>query len=301
MATFRHPRLRRLLPRLVVAIALGLAVAVVVDVARTGGVELWRARRFGPLGYEARGAAVAIADGRSLYLDCRGAGSPTVVLESGMGTGAEGWGAVLPVLAGETRTCAYDRAGIGRSPARGPHDAADVAADLGALLAAAGEPGPYILVAHSLGDVYARVFATGRDDVAGIVVVDGFTPDRFPSALLDLLGPLAPEYEAVLAGLWTLVGRVEDLDVAAAATQIAAADVRGIPLEILVAPRAEPRLDAATNAAIRDASAAAYEALSPGRVRLTTAWGAGHFIQYDRPDLVVEAVGRLVAASRSDR
>jgi pimeloyl-ACP methyl ester carboxylesterase len=44
--------------------------------------------------------------------------------------------------------------------------------------------------------------------------------------------------------------------------------------------------------------AAGYEALSPGMVTLTLAWGAGHMVQFDRPDLVVEAVRRIVAVVR---
>ena len=72
----------------------------------------------------------------------------------------------------------------------------------------------------------------------------------------------------------------------------------GLPIEVLVAPRYEPRLDEATNAAIADAWRAAFESLSPGHVTHTTAWGAGHNIQIDRPDLVIEATRRLIALAR---
>ena len=67
-----------------------------------------------------------------------------------------------------------------------------------------------------------------------------------------------------------------------------------VPIEALVAPRGEPRLDAATNTAIQAAWQASLESLSPGRVRYTIAWGAGHDIQFDRPDLVIAAVERLI-------
>ena len=73
----------------------------------------------------------------------------------------------------------------------------------------------------------------------------------------------------------------------------------GLPIEVLRAPRAEPRLDEATNAAIAAAWETAYESLSPGIVRYEIAWGAGHIVQVDRPDLVIAAVRRLVDAARA--
>jgi hypothetical protein len=66
----------------------------------------------------------------------------------------------------------------------------------------------------------------------------------------------------------------------------------------VVAPRYEPRLDEARNAEIAAAWEAAYQSLSPGLVRRTVAWGAGHNVQIDRPDLVIESVRRLVDNSR---
>ena len=69
---------------------------------------------------------------------------------------------------------------------------------------------------------------------------------------------------------------------------------------MLVAPRYEPRLDEAQNEAVAAAWRAAYESLSPGLVRHTTAWGAGHMIQIDRPDLVIESVRRRVDGARGD-
>ena len=77
------------------------------------------------------------------------------------------------------------------------------------------------------------------------------------------------------------------------------ASLTGIPIEILRAPRFEPRVDEATNDAIAAAIIASYESLSPGMVRFELAWGAGHMIQVDRPDLVVAATRRLVDAARA--
>lgn len=293
MGVFRHWRL------LAVAIVLGLSLALVIDVWRAGGPDGWLARRGLLPPYDGRGSLVDIG-GRRLYLDCRGQGSPTILLESGMGDGAAGWSPVIGPLAATTRTCAYDRAGRGASDPRGRHTLADAADDLRAVLAAAGEVPPFVVVGHSLGGDHARVFADRfRAEVVGLVLVDSFSPDLQEREIHPLLGPLRPEYDAQLTSLRDLVARVEDLDWLSSETQLRGTDLAGLAIEVLRAPRAEPRLDAATNDRIAAAWEAAYGSLAPGTVRYEIAWDAGHIIQADRPDLVIAAARRLVGASTS--
>jgi len=158
--------------------------------------------------------------GRRLYLECRGTGSPAVVLENGAGLGADVWSVdfgelagsqpiVLPAVAGFTRVCAYDRPGItlfvnpavrplapadrlfpSRSdPAPMPRTAGDAAADLHALLRAAGVPGPYVLVGHSFGGLVVQLYARAYpDEVGGLVLVDAAHEETYP-AWEALLGP----------------------------------------------------------------------------------------------------------------
>jgi hypothetical protein len=128
--------------------------------------------------------------------------------------------------------------------------------------------------------------------------VDGFDPDIFDERVVPLLGPIRDQYLDQTAGLWRLVSSVEGIDVESSRAQLAESDVAGLPIEVVVAPRVDSRLDLATNDRIAASFAAGYEALSPGRVTLTLAWGAGHMVQFDRPDLVVEAVRRIVAEVR---
>ena len=237
--------------------------------------------------------------GHSLYIDCRGSGTPTVVLESGMGDGVAGWAPVHDELAATTRTCAYDRSGRGGSDERDRHTVADAADDLWTLLTNAGEQPPFVIVGHSLGEVHARVFADRfRDDVAGLVLVDGFSVDLETEWIHPLLGDLRTEYEERAQELRDLVSAVEGLDWPASERQLRDAEVVGLPVIVLRAPRAEPRLDATTNEAIAQAWQEAYAALSPGHVRYELAWGAGHVIQADRPDLVIAAARELVGRVR---
>jgi len=113
--------------------------------------------------------------GHRLYVHCTGSGSPTVVLVSGLAETSVYWdGWIAPAVAQNTTVCSYDRAGQGWSdPPASPQDGAAVASDLHTLLDRAQIPGPYVLVGHSTGGAYIRVFAARYpDQVAGMVFLD---------------------------------------------------------------------------------------------------------------------------------
>jgi pimeloyl-ACP methyl ester carboxylesterase len=274
---------------------------------------------------------VDVGGGRRLYLECRGAGAPTVVLESGYGDPGGVWDAgvlppgtagpaVLPGVAALTRVCVYDRPGTfldaahrGRSdPAPMPRPAHAVVADLHALLRAAGVPGPYVLVGHSLGGLFGRLYAaTYPGEVAGLVLVDAFSealkaalpPEQWAGFLRLSAAPLPPELAAD-----PTVERL-DLDAAADAMRQAAAvrPLRRVPLVVLSAGRppavppaglaALPPGFPATLVAAQETSQAFLAALVPG-ARHRTAPGSGHYIFVEQPDLVIAAVREVVTAAR---
>ena len=130
---------------------------------------------------------VQLADGRSIYRHCRGEGSPTVVLESGDGADSFQWDLVLRDISDETRVCAYDRGGLGRSdPVTGCRHLADLTGDLAGMLEASGEQGPYVLVGTSGGGYIVTGFAMERpEETAGIVLLDVFRafPDPPPDVI----------------------------------------------------------------------------------------------------------------------
>lgn len=117
---------------------------------------------------------VEIEPGRRLNLYCVGNGSPTVIFEAGLTDPINVWGYVQPVVARMTRTCSYDRAGVGFSDAgKRPATSANIVDDLHRLLNAAEIKPPYVLVAHSYGGLNARLYAyTYPTEVAGMVLVD---------------------------------------------------------------------------------------------------------------------------------
>jgi pimeloyl-ACP methyl ester carboxylesterase len=119
--------------------------------------------------------------GHRLHLDCRGHGSPAVVLANGLGEVSASWARITTPVAATTRVCAYDRAGQGWSEdAANPRDGVESARELRALLGAAGEHGPYVLVGHSTGGTYAMTYASRYpDQVAGLVLLDSSSPEQF--------------------------------------------------------------------------------------------------------------------------
>lgn len=149
--------------------------------------------------------------GRRLHLDCRGHGTPTLLLEAGLDAyGAAAWTPVHDRLAQSTRTCAYSRAGVfwsdPPSAARGaPTEASMIVRDVRTLMRRAGEPGPYVLVAHSMGALYALTYlATFPTEVAGLVLLDPTHPDQ-----LTALRPIAP---ALTEGLPPALRTLASLD-----------------------------------------------------------------------------------------
>jgi pimeloyl-ACP methyl ester carboxylesterase len=112
--------------------------------------------------------------GRRLNLFCLGDGSPTVILEGGLGDSTFAWRKVHAELAKTTRVCAYDRAGYGFSdPGPLPRDTAHLADDLAALTEAAPLRPPYVLVGASLGGMIVRLYADSHlREVGGMVLID---------------------------------------------------------------------------------------------------------------------------------
>ena len=122
--------------------------------------------------------------GWSLYIQCKGQGSPTVVLDAGLDNGHTDWAGVEAGLARRTRTCSFDRSGVGKSDVRPSRPtvvpAEQVVDDLHDLLARADVSPPYVLAGHSLAGLNARLFTQRHSkDIAGLVLVDPTSPDYF--------------------------------------------------------------------------------------------------------------------------
>ena len=276
---------------------------------------------------------VDIGGGRKMYLKCSGKGSPTVVLVGGLRASADDWDisdkskpTVFSEVGKFTRVCACDRPGtpVGEKPSRSdavpqPTTAKDAVADLHALLSAAREAGPYVLVGHSYGGLIVRLYAsTYPKEVSGLVLVDALsdglqdaeTPQQWTIQRKLIEGDV---HEGV-----ALYPALERIDVDRSFNQIRAAPpLRSIPLVVLSAdrpwgPQVPPMIAAGKLSAdtppdfgyVTDAAQKkAHERLAklvPNGKHITNT-NSGHEIHKEQPQLVIDAIREVVEAVRSGR
>ena len=114
-------------------------------------------------------------DGARMFIQCTGEGTPTVVLEAGAGIDSSDWAPIQADVSRFTRVCSYDRPGLGLSEDAdgGELDDGDVAGRLHALLGKVGVDPPLVLVGHSMGGLYARLYEQAYPgEAVGMVLVD---------------------------------------------------------------------------------------------------------------------------------
>jgi pimeloyl-ACP methyl ester carboxylesterase len=254
------------------------------------------------------GRLVDIGGGRSLYLNCVGSGSPTVLLEAGFGGNTNNWSAVQPQLGRTTRTCAYDRAGLGNSlPIPGVHDAGDEIDDLERLLDHAHLAPPYVVVGHSYGGLLARLFAHAHpDQTAGVVLVDSMgrnqdrrllalwraAPARVRRMLPKPTGETIEDGVNILAGE-ALAGKITtlgDTPVAVVTRGQSGAENEGLP------PRVRRAFDGIWTRMQDELAALSSDHLHVVATR------SDHFVQSfagGQPPVVIGAVRAVVTAART--
>ncbi|MEA2586427.1 MAG: hypothetical protein QOF33_4512 [Thermomicrobiales bacterium] len=242
--------------------------------------------------------------GRRLYRADVGSGGPTVVLEAGLAASAAPWSGIIPALASFTRVVSYDRPNTtagASDPAPGPRTAADVVADLHALLDAAAVPSPYVLVGHSVGGLFVRLYASRYpDEVAGLVLVDASHEEQ------DVRRQALVSAELFAAEQQAVHANTEGIDLDASFAQVrearAAAPLRPMPLIVLSAGQDDPAgfppgWPMETEARLHDELQRDLAELVPGG-RHVVAEKSGHYIQQGQPDLVVAAIRDVVQAVR---
>ena len=244
-----------------------LAVAVASLSAGCGGSDT---------GPDLSGGKKVDMGGWSLYLQCQGSGTPTVVLDAGFYDSHVAWERLEPAVARRTRTCSYDRAGVGQSDPRSTREsevpAEQVVDELHALLAKADVPPPYVLVGHSLAGLHARLFvARHPQDISGLVLVDPTSPDDFGR------GRTEPELNGAAIGYQTAYATVRSVEFG------------DRPTAVLVSWQER----ASTEAEARELATRSSNDLL---VRTRT----GHAIHSELPKLVTEVIHLVVGAARSE-
>jgi pimeloyl-ACP methyl ester carboxylesterase len=145
------------------------------------------------------------AGGRRVYAEVRGEGAGWLVFEAGQGLGRTCWDPVVPLLSGQARLVAYDRAGFGRSGATTQQlGIGDMAADLVALIGAVvPEQAPLVLVAHSMGGLVARRAAERLGPrLSGLLLLD---PTQESAPVYDSFDHSARRIDRALGAAQALV------------------------------------------------------------------------------------------------
>jgi pimeloyl-ACP methyl ester carboxylesterase len=188
---------------------LAVLVGLIVVLGLVGAVYESAAEAADVRAYPPPGQLVDVGRYR-LHINCTGTGSPTVVIDAGLGDWSASWNSwVQPEVAKTTRVCTYDRAGMGWSETGPlPRTAEQFAKELHTLLQNARIPGPYVLVGHSMGGLPVRVFAHAyAADVAGVVLIDSMSPRQAKPSATTTPPPAAATHSSGFSPL-TLAARI---------------------------------------------------------------------------------------------
>ena len=220
----------------------------------------------------------------SLFMVCMGEGSPTVIFENGsLADATWTWKDVQPAISTTTRTCRYDRRGVGLSPSDVDVERTtqDQVNDLIVLLETAGIEPPYVLVGHSLAGLNILLFTAQNPDwVAGIV-------------LADTLHPRWPERVAVADPLFDIGVNEIDVDTSVAQT-VYITNLGDVPLAVI-----GPGDDFVYNRVQVPFNEEAFQvwielqheyASYSSHSRYISGEDAGHLVPQNRPDIVIRAI-----------
>jgi pimeloyl-ACP methyl ester carboxylesterase len=236
----------------------------------------------------------------SMHLD--GQGAPTIVFISGGSANSSVWASITPEVRrrGEVRTVIYNRAGVGDSePRPGEYRIDDDATELVRALDACDVHGPIVLVAYAYGGFVATLMAANDPRVAGVVLVDAYPPSFFDAAeIARLMARFEVAYDSLTrenpASARSLIPLLE-------AYPATAERVREVTF-----PQSLPTIDIVPDwtwvptfdeqVALRVAHRSFVEA-SPAR-EAKFAKGSFHNVMRDRPEVVIDAIVRMVQRVR---
>lgn len=232
---------------------------------------------------------IVTIDGQNLHIVTLGQTGPTVVFEAGLGNDTSTWKSVAGPVAKFAQVVLYDRAGLGRSlPLADKTSAATadaVSIRLHALLTAVPVRPPYILVGHSLGGLYAQMYARKYPaDIAGVVLLD--SASSYAPSALKTRARLVPGTAAYL----------EEEGMAESNRQVKlAGPFPPVPLTVIAATDHGPYFKKWEPTLMQLQRQLAT--LSP-KAGLVIAQGCGHDIQLDRPQMVIDAIRQMAATRR---
>jgi pimeloyl-ACP methyl ester carboxylesterase len=240
--------------------------------------------------------------GYKLWMQVAGVGEPTVVFESGGGDDSSVWAKIEPEIRRDgVRTVIYDRAGLGQSDLKsGPYSIDHEARGLERALDRCGVRGPIVLVAHSYGGFVSALVAGEDLRVVGVVFVDANLADYFDEAeVARILAEYTPQFAALAHAKPKLAAVLIPMMQAypdTAKRLRAGVFPPDLPVIDIVAEHSWSNTP--EEAAAMRRVHAAFVAASPAR-EAVFASGSSHYVMRDRPELVIDAIKRMVERARS--
>jgi pimeloyl-ACP methyl ester carboxylesterase len=239
--------------------------------------------------------AIAVGGGADYDFVRRGAGAPSIVLVHGLADDRATWRAVFDPLANLSTTLAFNRSGYGRSAQTDrPRDAMSISDEIRSMLNTLSVPAPYLMVGHSLGGIYAQVFARRFPaETAGLVLVDSTVPGQTRYLRTSVAGQFA--VVTAIMGLENAVVRREFQDAETSEDQVERfAPYRAGPVFLLAASEPDPMAPQAFSA-WRRAHMRGLADTYGGELRPIR---SGHFIQRERPAEVIAAIQAALDRAR---
>lgn len=239
--------------------------------------------------------------GRRLHMTCAGEGTPTIVLEAGMGDTLATWASIRGRLAELTTVLSYTRAGLGQSdPAPLPRTLQAMVADLGKLLSVVAVPAPYVLVGHSFGGQIVRLFAAQHPlETSAIVLVDPSHEDKYAHFKAVLSEELIERQDRFL---YDPTANSESIDLLESRRQMhAATSVLNVPLVVMSRGATDEQSPVWPSPELQKIERRLHRDLlqipGHGLRRHIVAEQSGHFIHHDEPELVISAIKEVIEAS----
>jgi pimeloyl-ACP methyl ester carboxylesterase len=243
--------------------------------------------------------ALQTRSGRLSYM-LSGSGTPPIVLFSGAGVSLQGWEPLYPEIEKLGTVLGWNRFGLQGSDAPPERQTGTVVlGSLRELLGYSGLEPPYVLVAHSLGGLFANLFARlWPEQVAGVLFLEATHPDdrevlqKHGQQLVQALGKLLTLPEVFFRpNVQRELACVEDT-----VREIASAGpFPEVPVRVItggLTPKGARMSPGALGA--KRANQQALARLSPLGEQVI-AQKSGHFPQMTEPEVVLEVLADLLA------
>lgn len=234
-------------------------------------------------------------DGYRLYTKTQGKSGHSIVFLSGLGDELGTWSQIQSELGRDYETFAYDRAGVGASTSAGhPSTGADLALELKKLLEKSDLEPPYLLVGHSLGGLYARIFAGNYPHlVSGMVLIDYTLEDKILALKEVDLGGMTPEQllEQIATDMGLEDGSMREFIASLkTAEQVKAASLPSKPVTVVTALKPSPE-ETLEDIQLKSMLHAQYAQSVPQSKHVQIQ--SSHHIHLEQPDLIVTEIKAL--------